>query len=444
VLTAAERAARLAQSVAQRAARAAADGPALRAGAGAAAEGRVRTMGERQRAGAGGGPGPALLPEGFQQLHEAYISYMAMSEEDSERYLSVRRSWKPQAASPCGLAPNDIAAFASVYEIIRKLAATLMIGRFFGPQEDLGVELISRAFTGDAETIAQTAINVALPSTDRVYRLSSVLSAILRAYLPPRATQEWRLKCRDFVWPLVFATGWAAVVRLMDVGTAIAALTATDVLPVKRLAPPSFDDLTQLLADVGPAWLVEALFAHPVALTRAELQQCLAIRDPGCDPSSGGIAALRASLECYVCGGPHFARDCPVKPTRRIGGAPQPLGVETRSASVNLLAAQEDSLVASLQSQIALQNQILAAHTRMDQQEDRLASLSYSPAGAALSQGAGPSVASLAAPKGGNLPAFRVGGTEQPGYEYIGLNRGVPIWGRQDVVRESVEAHAPE
>jgi hypothetical protein len=319
-----------------------------------------------------------------------------------------------------------------------------MIGRFFGPQEDLGVELISRAFTGDAETIAQTAINVALPSTDRVYRLSSVLSAILRAYLPPRATQEWRLKCRDFVWPLVFATGWAAVVRLMDVGTAIAALTATDVLPVKRLAPPSFDDLTQLLADVGPAWLVEALFAHPVALTRAELQQCLAIRDPGCDPSSGGLAALRASLECYVCGGPHFARDCPVKPTRRIGGAPQPLGVETRSASVNLLAAQEDSLVASLQSQIALQNQILAAHTRMDQQEDRLASLSYSPAGAALSQGAGPSVASLAAPKGGNLPAFRVGGTEQPGYEYIGLNRGVPIWGRQDVVRESVEAHAPE
>ena len=69
----------------------------------------------------------------------------------------------------------------------------------------------NRAFTGDAETIAQTAVNVALPSTDRVYRLSSVLSAILRAYLPPRATQEWRLKCRNFVWPPVFATGWAAV-----------------------------------------------------------------------------------------------------------------------------------------------------------------------------------------------------------------------------------------
>jgi hypothetical protein len=420
-------------------------------GAGAGAAARVRAMGDRrgqqqQRVGAAGGPAQgravALLPM-FQPLHDAYIAYTALEAEEEERYLNARRSWKPQAAVPCGLAPGDLVAFAQVYEIIRKLAATLMIGRFFGPQEDLGIELISRAFTGDAETYVQTAINVAPPSDDRVYRLSSVLSAVLRAYLPPRATQEWRLQCREFVWPPVFATGWAAAVRLMDVGTAIAALTAADDLPVKRLAAPSFDDLTQLLADVGPPWLVAALFAHPVALTRDTLQQFLAIKDPGCDPSSGGLAALRAPVKCFICLGPHYARDCPQQLARQTGRDTQPLSAGTPRTFVNLLAAQEDPLVASLQSQLALQHQLLAAHTRMDQQEDRLASLAlaYSPAGAVLSQGVGPSVASLAVPRGSDLPALRVGGPEQPGYEYIGINHGVPIYGRQDVVKDSVEAH---
>jgi hypothetical protein len=419
--------------------------------AGADAEPRAAAaMGDQSRAGAGGGPvqvraGAGLQTEVFLPLNEAYTAYMDMDADDRGRYIDARRSWKPHAASPCGLAPSDISAFALVYEIIRKLAATLMIGRFFGPQEDLGIELLNHAFTGDAETIAQTAITQAQPSNDRVYRLSSVLRAILRAYLPPRAAQEWRAKCRDFVWPPVFATGWAAAARLMDVGTAIAALTAADPLPVKRLAAPSFDHLTQLLEDVGPPWLVAVLYAHPVPLTRDALQQALAIKDPGCDPafSSGGLAALRASLECFICGGPHFARECPRKPSRTMGGDPPPLSVGPRSAPINMLAAQEDPLVASLQAQLAVQNQLLAAHARLDQQEDRLASLLHSPAGAILAQGAGPSVASLA-PTVGELPAFRVGGAEQAGYEYIGLNHGVPIWGRQDLVRASVEANAAE
>jgi len=444
-----------AERATQRAARAAADGPVLREGARAAAEGRVRTMGDQVRAGAGGGQvqaraGAGLQPGGFRPLQEAYEAFLAMDEEARTRYLADRKSWKPQAGSPCGLAPSDIAVFALVYEIIRKLAHTLIIGRFFGTQEELGIACISNAFTGDAEAIAQTAINDAPPSNDRVYRLSSVLRAILRAYLPPRAAQEWRSKCRDFVWPPVFARGWADVVRLVDVGTAIAALTATDPLPVKRLPAPSFDDLTQLLEDVGPSWMVAALYVPPAAQTRDALQHNLAIKDPGCDPahSSGGLAALRAQTTsgCFICGGRHLARECPHKPSRQTGGDMQ------SRAPINMLAAQEESLVASLQTQLHLQNQLLAAHARIDQHEDRLASLfsspagaalTSSPAGAALSKGDGPSVASLAQ-SGGNLPPFRVGGVERPGYEYIGINSGVPIWGRQDVVRDSVNAHADE
>jgi hypothetical protein len=141
-----------------------------------------------------------------------------------------------------------------------------------------------------------------------------------------------------------------------------------------------------------------------------------------------------------------FTGDAEAKPSRQTGGDMQ------SRAPINMLATQEESLVASLQTQLHLQNQLLAAHARIDQHEDRLASLfsspagaalTSSPAGAALSKGDGPSVASLAQ-SGGNLPPFRVGGVERPGYEYIGLNSGVPIWGRQAVVRDSVNAHADE
>jgi hypothetical protein len=40
--------------------------------------------------------------------------------------------------------------------------------------------------------------------------------------------------CLDFVWLPVFAHGWTEAVRLHDLGSAIAALTATDALHVKR------------------------------------------------------------------------------------------------------------------------------------------------------------------------------------------------------------------
>jgi hypothetical protein len=95
-----------------------------------------------------------------------------MDADAQAQYLGERRSWKPQPSSPpFSLAPGDLAVFAQVYEIIRKLNSTLIIGRFFGAQEELGNACLLTAFMGDAANIARTAIEDAPASTNRVYRL---------------------------------------------------------------------------------------------------------------------------------------------------------------------------------------------------------------------------------------------------------------------------------
>ena len=64
-----------------------------------------------------------------------------------------------------------------MYEIIRKLNATLLIGRFFSAQEEVGNACILNAFMGVAAEIARTAIDDAPASDNRVYRLHSALYA---------------------------------------------------------------------------------------------------------------------------------------------------------------------------------------------------------------------------------------------------------------------------
>jgi hypothetical protein len=57
----------------------------------------------------------------------------------------------------------------------------------------------------------------------------------------------------------IFSRGWTEAVGLYDLGSAIAAITATDTLHVKRLDLPSWVRFLQILEDVGPAWVVAVL-----------------------------------------------------------------------------------------------------------------------------------------------------------------------------------------
>ena len=160
-----------------------------------AAGGRGGAMGDRAVR-----QGGAPQHGGFPQLEAAYLAFVALDADARAQYTRDRASWKPPPPSVvCSLAPGDLAVFAQAYEIIRKLTSTLLIGRFFGAQEELGNACILNYFIGDAANIARTAIDDAPASTNRVYRLHSALHAILRAYLPPRAAREWRSLCRNFV-----------------------------------------------------------------------------------------------------------------------------------------------------------------------------------------------------------------------------------------------------
>ena len=54
-------------------------------------------------------------------------------------FLGERRTYRPVlGVPPFGQGPGDVAAFATIYEIIRKHNHMLLVSHYFGPQEDLG------------------------------------------------------------------------------------------------------------------------------------------------------------------------------------------------------------------------------------------------------------------------------------------------------------------
>jgi hypothetical protein len=171
---------------------------------------------------------------GFDPLVRRYQDYLALA--DPQPFLRDRPSYKPllgvTAFAQC---PVDIAVFAAIYEIICKLNHMLLVCRFYGTQEELGTSCILNAFTGDAVEITRTAIEDVPASDATFYRLHSALSALLQAYLQPRAAKEWRVLSEDCDWPSVFEPCWTEAVRLYDLGSAIATLTAGDALCVKCL-----------------------------------------------------------------------------------------------------------------------------------------------------------------------------------------------------------------
>ena len=66
---------------------------------------------------------------------------------------------------------RDMAVFAAIYELICKLAHMLLVGLYFGPQEDLGTMGILSAFTKDTDKIARTALDDAPASDAGSYQL---------------------------------------------------------------------------------------------------------------------------------------------------------------------------------------------------------------------------------------------------------------------------------
>ena len=166
-----------------------------------------------------------------------------------EALLRVRAGFKPTPAETFKDGPGDLTVLGRALETILKVATTVTVTRYYGPNEELGIALLLPVFDGDAVSLARTTLADTPPSDGATFRLHGSLMALLRAYLPPSASKIWRDACDDFVFPQGFSQGWTAIVRLFDLQCVIAELTATEVHYVKRLDPPTWGKLLQILED---------------------------------------------------------------------------------------------------------------------------------------------------------------------------------------------------
>ena len=194
---------------------------------------------------------PGSMTTAFNAMRDGYLAHLALADAAARAAaLRERGPFKPAPVEPFKTGPGDIMVFADMLERCLKLATTITVARYYGDNEELGMAYFLSVFTGDAASLARTALADTPPSAHANFRLHGASLTLLRAYLPTSDGKELRLACILFVFPASFARGWTELVRLYDLQCAnaerlydlqcaIAQLTAADAHYVKRLDAPS-------------------------------------------------------------------------------------------------------------------------------------------------------------------------------------------------------------
>jgi hypothetical protein len=270
----------------------------------------------------------------FDSLLTAYLAYLALADDAARAaFLRERAGFKVTPGETFKDGPGGLAVFDLLFDTVLRITTTGMVDRYYGPNEDLGLENFLGVFEGKTLGLARTAITDTPPSDGSVLRLHGALLSLLLTYLPTRAPKLWRESCDEFVFPHGFSQGWTKLVRLFDLQCVIAELTAAETHRVKRLDQTTWGRFLQILEDASQRsdssqWITGVLYTPDArnVTARATMKSLLVADDPGSVATGGGAlhALSRDSLRYHRCGQlGHFARDYkhPGQCQRRIPGS---------------------------------------------------------------------------------------------------------------------------